>query len=101
MEAREFYIIYLKALEEALANDHINYGFLVKAPDFYIEEEYLILAENFIDGRTEGVDFLDRVGYYFDAVSHNFPSINNIPIEKYRQSILSQMQEIKAIYNIL
>lgn len=100
MEVKEFYIIYLSALEEALANDHINNGFLVKGPDFYIDDRYLISIENFIDQRSNYVDFLDNVAYYFDAKSHNFPSINDILITDYRESIIKEMKEIRFKYNI-
>lgn len=98
MTNREFYFIYIPALEEAFRNDNINHGFSVFAPDFYIEEKYLREINEYIDNQNS--DFLDRVSYYFDAKSHDFPSISGINIEEYKKDLIRDMKLIKVKYNL-
>lgn len=98
MTNREFYFIYIPALEEALRNDNINHGFSVFAPDFYIEGKYLGKINKYIDNQNN--DFLDQVAYYFDAKSHGFPSVLGISIEKYKMDLIRDMKLIKIKYSL-
>ncbi len=40
MIAKQFYEIYIPALESALVNDYINYVYMVNGPEYYIADEY-------------------------------------------------------------
>lgn len=79
METKDFYKIYIPALEKALENDSINAGFYVKPPEDYLGSE---LAKQVVEYLEEKEDsFTEKVAYYFDAKSHHFPSIQNINID--------------------
>ncbi|SFQ02159.1 hypothetical protein SAMN04515674_108186 [Pseudarcicella hirudinis] len=48
MEDKEFFRIYLEALDKALANDEVNFGFNIYYSYDYIEEETVLKQiENF------------------------------------------------------
>lgn len=100
MTDTEFYTIYLPALEKALANDYINHGFHVKGPDYYINTIYLNKIYDYPDIAGSDNNFLNRVAYYFDARSHNFPSIQGISIEDYKKAIIIDMDRLKKEYQV-
>lgn len=93
MEKKDFYKLYLPALELALNNDSINYGFYVKSPEDYLDNEIAIKLINYLEKNED--DFTEKVAYYFDAKSHNFPSIQNVDINDYRKDIIKEISEIK------
>ena len=100
MENRNFYKTYIPALEKALLNDNINDGFNVWGPDFYLGDD-LEEVESYIERRNgDYVDFIDMVGYYFDAKSHNFPNIQGINIDIYKDNIIHIISDIKLQYNL-
>ena len=96
----EFYKLFLPALNKALENDHINYGFYVAGPEDYVETEYLMDVENHMDTTSENVDFLDMVAYYFDAKSHNFPDVGEETINQYKIRLIEKANEIKKKYKL-
>jgi hypothetical protein len=99
MTNKNFYIIYIPALEEAFRNDNVNHGFSVFTPDFYIEKKYLTEINDYLENQNN--DFLDKVAYYFDAKSHNFPSISGVSIEEYKENLIKNMQLIKKYYDLV
>lgn len=98
MTLETFYSIYIPALEKALEQDDVNHGFYVKGPEHFIGEKPAAEIELFMDENPN--DFIDKVAYYFDAKSHNFPSIGNTPIEDYRRELLNEVTRIKIEYAI-
>lgn len=102
MNLLHFYSLYIPALEKALVNDNINYGYFVKDPSDYIacNPDELKEIEIFLDKSCGQNDFLDKVAYYFDAKSHSFPSIQGIEIETYKKDIEEEIIAIKKKYNL-
>lgn len=102
MNLDNFYKIYIPALEKALENDNINYGFYVRDPSDYIQcsSDELRQIDLFLDKISGKNKFLDMVAYYFDAKSHNFPSIENVDINLYKQNILFQIRTLKEEYHL-
>lgn len=93
MKPHEFYKIYLSALEKALQNDDVNEGFYVKSPEDYIDP---LCIEEVIQYLEENEDeFLEKVAYYFDAKSHNFPSIQGVSIDVYRKQLEDCVLRVK------
>ena len=101
MNNKDFYKLYLKALEIALSQDHINYGFHTKGPDFFIEDNHLSKVDNYINLRCDdNMNFIDSVGYYFDAKSHNFSNIQGVDINIYRLHIVEGIKDLKLKYGL-
>ncbi|MGE8553546.1 MAG: hypothetical protein ACN6OB_06355 [Chryseobacterium jejuense] len=93
MKPQKFYKIYLPALEKALQNDEVNEGFYVKGPEDYIDPECIEEITLYLEENEDG--FLEKVAYYFDAKSHNFPSIQGVDIEVYRKQLENYIFKIK------
>ncbi|MCS4304936.1 hypothetical protein DRF65_10895 [Chryseobacterium pennae] len=93
MRSHDFYKIYLPALEKALQNDEVNEGFYVKGPEDYINQESIEEATRYLEENED--EFLEKVAYYFDAKSHNFPSIQGVDIEVYKEQIKSCISKLK------
>jgi len=100
MQTIDFLNIYIPALELALANDFINYGYHVKGPEDYIDEKYLFQAENFIKNDSTYKTFFDSVGYYFDAKSHNFPKVGVVDIAIVREELVKQIHDLKTKFGV-
>ena len=102
MNLNNFYSIYIPALEKALESDDVNYGFYVKDPSDYIQcsSDELKEIEIFLDKISGENNFLDKVAYYFDAKSHNFPNIQGIEIEDYKEIIKKEIIALKKEYNL-
>ena len=100
MSNKDFLKIYIPALELALKNDHKNYGYCVNGPEYFIESNCQMEIDNFIESvtSTEFYTFLNMVGYYFDAISHNFPSIQGIEINDYKEKIIIEKDKLKELY---
>lgn len=94
MTKKEFYSIYIPALEKAFNNDNVNYGFYVAPPEDYININQIDEINDYLDNTED--PFIERVGYYFDAKSHYFSSIQNISIDKYKNSLIIEMNEKKG-----
>jgi hypothetical protein len=92
MGKQELLKTYMIALLEAINNDHINYGYLVKSPEWYLTLNTENEIENYYNSKLdkEFNEFHDLVAYYFDAKSHNFPDLQGIPLELVREKILTQ-----------
>jgi hypothetical protein len=99
MKQEDFFRIYLPALERALENDEINSGFYTKNPEDFIEEKYQQEIEEHIENTDEYKFFLNWVIDYFDAKSHYFDSINDIPIYEFRNKIIVWIKKIKILNN--
>ncbi|WP_347216329.1 hypothetical protein [Chryseobacterium sp.] len=93
MKPEEFYKIYLPALEKAFQNDDINEGFYVKGPEEYIDSIFLEEMTQYLEENED--EFLEKIAYYFDAKSHNFPSIQGIDIEVYKKELIDGTLIIK------
>ncbi|SIR54484.1 hypothetical protein SAMN05880573_12634 [Chryseobacterium sp. RU33C] len=98
MEKKEFYKLYIPALELALKNDSVNYGFYVKSPEDYLDDKTARQIIDYLDDNED--DFTERVSYYFDAKSHNFPSIQNIDIDEYKKDLIEKISKIKKDFLI-
>ena len=85
MDNKDFFKIYIPALELALNNDSINYGYYVRGPEYYIKKKYQNQIDSFIENSTEFSIFFDMVGYYFDSISHNFHNIQGVKLNDYKK----------------
>lgn len=99
MDKQALVNLYLKALEEALANDHINHGFLVKSPDCFLNVEISNKIELYYDTKEDKAfnKFYDLVAYYFDAKSHNFPDLNGVSLDLVKEMIIKQSKEFVEV----
>ncbi|RAJ06486.1 hypothetical protein LX64_01613 [Chitinophaga skermanii] len=94
MNKTEFYKIYLPALRKALEEDHINLGFCVRSPEYFIVENVLPGIVRLIDTEWSDDAFIIEVDEYFDAVSHYAEDYKGIPIYMAKENIIRQMQQI-------
>ena len=96
MDKKEFYHIYIPALEKALEEEN-----QIDIPD---PEKYIVSDEKrkqisiYVDQFSD--DFLDKVGYYLDAKTHNFPDVDGIEINEYRSDIIKEITILKKKYCI-
>lgn len=98
MNDKYFFLYYISALKEALLHAHETPDFSAKDPSWYYPESIskdLMLYE---DSHYDEFPILEKVPYYFDAVSHNFPSIEGVDIKDYRQSIIEEMEQLEKRY---
>ncbi len=93
MKTQDFYKIYIPALEKAFQNDGVNEGFYVKGPEDYINPESIEEVTRYLEENED--EFLEKVAYYFDAKSHNFPSIQGVDIEVYKEQLKSYVLNLK------
>lgn len=100
MDRQQFFRIYLKALKVALENDHIDHGYLVKGPDWYMDEGIVADMDAFMEQELADDDFVNLVEYYFDAMSHNLPDVGRLSVEDARVYIIEEMTRIKAEYKL-
>lgn len=103
MELIQFYRYYIPALEQALSEENINKPiYSIKDPTQFLVGDKNILREIdlFLDDNAGKNTFLDMVAYYFDAISHNFLTINNININDIRFLIWENIYDIKKRYDI-
>lgn len=98
MDNHDFFTLYLPALEEALNNDEKNFGFLVKGPDYYIDNMYINDIYMFIDRNTDYFNIFNMAGFYFDAKSHNFPDVGVLTTLQYKEILKKEMFRLKSIY---
>ncbi len=102
MKEKEFFRIYIPALEKALLEDNINYGFSVLAPDWYIEDEDIrkeiyLFEETYFENYK---DLFQNVALYFDAKSHGFNKINGILVSKFKEVLHEIISEYKKKFQI-
>ena len=97
MDKKEFYQIYIPALEKALEEEN---QIEILDPEFYISDKGIY--KQIIDYTENIVDdpFLNHVAYYYDAKTHNFPDIDGIEINEYRSDIIKEMSVLKKKYGI-
>lgn len=97
MEKEFFFSIYLTALDSAINNDNINYGYQVRTLDWYIDDDKirnevdLFEQENYENYK----EIFESVAFYFDAKSHYFKTINGIEIDTYRIKLKQLIDEYK------
>ncbi|MBP2615675.1 hypothetical protein [Chryseobacterium jejuense] len=96
MKTQDFYKIYLPAIEKALQNDEVNEGFYVKSPEDYIDPESIEEVIRYLEEKEDA--FLEKVAYYFDAKSHNFPSIQGVEITIYKKQLVEWILKLKKEY---
>ncbi len=96
MDRIEFYSYYIPALNKALEALKIElHREFISGPELFLEAPNSILMEidNYIDNNSGKDEFLDLVGYYFDAITHGFTSIDGEDIEKCRLKIIKMIDE--------
>jgi hypothetical protein len=102
MDQRTFFSYYLPALEQALRHDHEWDVFLVKGPDYFYagDEQLYRVLETFIEAHCDEIELFDRVGLYFDAMSHGFDTIDGIQVQDYKAMIRNQAAVIKQKFEL-
>ena len=102
MNTKDFFSYYIPALVQALQHDNVNSGFYIKTPEHFINESERIKSEIdiYLDKNAGKDEFLDRVGYYFDAKSHGFEEIVGISLNDYKKIIEDEILIIKNKYEI-
>lgn len=98
MKKENFYKIYLPALEKAFQNDTINFGFYVKSPEDYLDDELADKIEQYLEEHKD--EFPEKVAYYFDAKSHNFPFVQGLSIDCYKADLMAEISKIKKEFSI-
>ncbi len=78
MDKASFFKIYIPVLEKSLQNDHKNYGFYVKSPEDYLCDSLAREIGEYLENNEDF--FTEKVGYYFDAKSHNFSKVQGVDI---------------------
>ncbi|NIG55964.1 hypothetical protein [Chitinophaga sp. Cy-1792] len=99
MTSTEFWILYLPALRQALDNDDINEGFLVRGPECYLDAAQLPLVDDFITSVMAEDPFLILVEEYFDAKTHYAESFKGQSILIVREEIVRKMEEKTRLLN--
>ncbi|NDV66563.1 hypothetical protein [Bacteroides sp. 224] len=89
-----FFSYYLLALKEALSQDEVNYGFFTKSPSWFYPKELYVALERYEESHYDEFPLLEKVACYFDAKSHNFPTIESVEINIYRDSLIEEAKEI-------
>ncbi len=74
-------------------NDSVNYGFYVRSPEDYVDDQTAGQLADYLEHHED--DFTQKVAYYFDARSHNFPSIQNRAIDDYKIALIEEISKIK------
>ena len=100
MKERDFFEVYIPALELALSNDSHNLVFHVRSPEFYIDKKHLQDVDTFIENHSHYSHFFDMVAYFFDAKSHYFESINGENIDSYKRKILELINIYREKFNL-
>jgi hypothetical protein len=100
MDIRQFYSIYLPALNKALQEDYKNYGFCVYSPEYYVGEDKLVEIESFIDNELANNKFVNMVDEYFDAKSHNFKKMDGVDLDTIKDEIVKRMGELQRMYSL-
>ncbi|MBO9693770.1 hypothetical protein [Chryseobacterium sp.] len=98
MEKKDFYTIYIPALEKAFQNDSINLGFYVKSPEDYLDDEVASQIDQYLKEHEN--EFLEKTACYFDAKSHGFPSVQGIDIDLYKSKLMDEMNAVKKVFSI-
>lgn len=101
MTATEFFKYYIPSLKKALTEDHINYGFMVKGPDWWYPYEWADEMDAFEDSCYKEFPLLEKVAYYFDAKSHYFTSIKELDLDDYKKEILQSLSKLEAKYYVV
>ena len=102
MNEKEFFSLYIPALEQALLNDDTNDDFSVLGPDWFVKDKsklekiYSFEDENFEKYKS----LFQNVAYYFGAKSHNFNTINGIKKEIFKNNLGVEILKLKKKYNI-
>ncbi|WBA44203.1 hypothetical protein [Hymenobacter canadensis] len=102
MDHRTFFAYYLPALAEALRHDHEWEVFSVKGPEFfYVGDEQLYQAlETFIEAHCDEIPLFDRVGLYFDCLSHGFDAIDGVKTKDYKAMLQQEAASLKQKFEV-
>lgn len=99
MDDKTFFKYYIPALKKALSEDHINYGFMIKGPDWWYPDELSEDMEKFEESHYKEYPLLENVAYYFDAKGHGFSEMFYLTIEDYKNKILRELSKLENKYN--
>lgn len=104
MDRKEFWEIYLPALEKALDNDHIRYEnddhYHVQDYSYYLDETQLREIEVFIENELWHHPLITLVTAYFDAVSGGQDWIGKEATYVCRRQIQERMNEMRTLYRL-
>ncbi|NQY10227.1 MAG: hypothetical protein HRT71_12040 [Flavobacteriales bacterium] len=102
MDRKEFYALYLPALEKALALDHINILLLTQGPIHFLEcsKKKKKDFNAYLEKATGKDDFIDSVDYYFEAITHGDKEIDGIQLKLFRKSIVLELRGYLKRYKI-
>jgi|GEM_PF-1422272 len=95
MDNKIFFKYYIPALKKALVEDHINYGSMIKGPDWWYPKELYEDMEIFEESHYEEYPLLEHAAYYFDAKGHGFSEMFYLSIDDYRKKVLRELSEIE------
>lgn len=70
----------------------------MKSPENYLDDELTDKIEQYLEEHEDV--FLEKIAYYFDAKSHNFPSVQNVLIDLYKADLIDEMSLIKKKFSI-
>jgi hypothetical protein len=101
MKNQLFFSYYFIALREALEQDNVNNGFLVKSPNWFYPKELYQILEEYEESHYDEFPLLEKVSYYFDAKSHGFSNIGGVNIVSYRQYIIKETKELAIKLGVL
>ena len=99
MDSSTFYKIYLPALKQALEEDHINYGFMVRSPAYFIGQTFGNEIMMLLEQEYANDPFIILVEEYFDAKTHYAPDFKGIPIGEVKAGILEQLRAMEEQLN--
>lgn len=100
MDDKLFFSYYLPALKQALSEDEVDYGFLVKDPSWFYPIELTEILDTYEDKIYKTYRLLDNVYGYFDSKSHNFPDVGKMDISTCREKIIEEMNVLAKKFGI-
>lgn len=102
MDDKSFFTYYLPALKQALSEEEIDYGFLVKNPSWFYPKDSGLDKElmKYEDSHYLEYPLLEIVAYYFDSKSHNFPDVGDMNISTCLEKIIREMNLIAKQFKI-
>lgn len=100
MNKDRFYELYLPAVIKAINLEKADSEFNVLGPEHFLEgsEDEILELELYIDNNSGKDKLLDSIGYYFDAISHNFKEIDGVLIKDYKKKLMESIKNYKSNY---
>jgi hypothetical protein len=102
MSEKEFFKMYLKALEKTLASEEESDDFQeTDHYDFFDGEDDISAIEKFeLENYNKYKLFFDNSHGYFDARNHNFLSDGQISLSEFREKLLERIKMYKTVFDI-